>query len=146
MAKGTLFLTADGVYSVNGSYTIRQTGLLRNTSAFFGIGALFAAMSLAALPPQSGFVSEWYAFQTLFQGMQVKVIAARLTIALAAAGLALVVAVALATFAKLFGVGLLGDGHTHPTHLSPARSGSVLFLGLCLWIFDRKQTDVGGPG
>ena len=44
-------------------------------------------MSLAALPPQSGFVSEWYAFQTLFQGMQVKVIAARLTIALAAAGL-----------------------------------------------------------
>ena len=132
LAKGTLFLTADGVYSVNGSYTIRQTGLLRNTSAFFGIGALFATMSLAALPPQSGFVSEWYAFQTLFQGMQVKVIAARLTIALAAAGLALVVAVALATFAKLFGVGLLGDGHTHPTHLSPARSGSVFFLGVCV--------------
>lgn len=132
LAKGTLFLTADGVYSVNGSYAIRQTGLLRNTSVFFGIGALFATMSLAALPPQSGFVSEWYAFQTLFQGMQVKVIAARLTIALAAAGLALVVAVALATFAKLFGVGLLGDGHTRPTHLSPARCGSVFFLGLCV--------------
>jgi hydrogenase-4 component B len=132
LAKGTLFLTADGVYSVNGSYTIRQTGLLRNTSAFFGVGALFATMSLAALPPQPGFVSEWYAFQTLFQGMQVKVIAARLTIALAAAGLALVVAVALATFAKLFGVGLLGDGHTHPTHLAPARCGSVFFLGLCV--------------
>ncbi|HEX4020790.1 MAG TPA: proton-conducting transporter membrane subunit [Acidobacteriaceae bacterium] len=132
LAKGTLFLAADGVYSVNGSYAIRQTGLLRNTSVFFGVGALFAAMSLAALPPQAGFVSEWYAFQTLFQGMQVKVIAARLTIALAAAGLALVVAVALATFAKLFGVGLLGDGHTHPTHLSPARCGSVFFLGLCV--------------
>ena len=132
LAKGTLFLTADGVYSVHGSYAIRQTGLLRNTSAFFGIGSLFAAMSLAALPPQAGFVSEWYAFQTLFQGMQVKVIAARLTIALAAAGLALVVAVALATFAKLFGVGLLGDGHPHPTHLSPVRCGSVFFLGLCV--------------
>ena len=26
LAKGTLFLTADGVYSVNGSYAIRQTG------------------------------------------------------------------------------------------------------------------------
>ena len=132
LAKGTLFLTADGVYSVHGSYTIRQTGLLRNTSVFFGVGALFATMSLAALPPQAGFVSEWYAFQTLFQGMQVKMIAARLTIALAAAGLALVVAVALATFAKLFGVGLLGDGHTHPTHLSPARCASVFFLGLCV--------------
>jgi formate hydrogenlyase subunit 3/multisubunit Na+/H+ antiporter MnhD subunit len=132
LAKGTLFLTADGVYSANNSYVIRQTGLLRNSSPFFGVGALFATMSLAALPPQSGFVSEWYAFQTLFQGMQVKVIAARLTIALAAAGLALVVAVALATFAKLFGIGLLGDGHTHPTHLGPARCGSVFFLGLCV--------------
>jgi len=132
LAKGTLFLTADGVYSVNGSYTIRQTGLLRNTSAFFGIGALFATMSLAAMPPQAGFVSEWYAFQTLFQGIQIKDIVGRLTIALAAAGLALVVAIALATFAKLFGIGMLGDGHTHPSHLSPARCGSVFFLGLCV--------------
>jgi formate hydrogenlyase subunit 3/multisubunit Na+/H+ antiporter MnhD subunit len=132
LAKGTLFLTADGVYTVNDSYLIRQTGLLRNTSVFFGVGALFAAMSLAALPPQSGFVSEWYVFQTLFQGMQSDAIAARLTLALAAAGLALVVAVALATFAKLFGIGLLGDGHTEPTHLSWVRCGTVFILGLCV--------------
>jgi hydrogenase-4 component B len=130
LAKSALFLTADGVYTVNQSYMIRQTGLLRNTSAIFGIGALFATMSLAAMPPQAGFVSEWYIFQTLFQGMQLRMIAARLTIALAAAGLALVVAVALATFAKLFGVGLLGDGHTEPTRLSSARCVSVFFLGL----------------
>jgi formate hydrogenlyase subunit 3/multisubunit Na+/H+ antiporter MnhD subunit len=74
LAKGTLFLTADGVYSVTDAYTIRQTGLLRNNPAAFGIGALFAAMSLAALPPQVGFVSEWYVFQTLFHGMQVNVL------------------------------------------------------------------------
>jgi len=132
LAKGTLFLTSDGVHSVNDSYLLRQTGLLRNTSAFFGIGALFAAMSLAALPPQAGFVSEWYIFQTLFQGMQVKVIVARLAITLSAAGLALVAAVALATFAKVFGIGLLGDGHTQPTHLSAARCVSIFVLGLCV--------------
>jgi hydrogenase-4 component B len=132
LAKGTLFLTADGVYSVNDSYLIRQTGLLRNSPILFGVGALFATMSLAALPPQSGFVSEWYVFQTLFQGMQMNVVAAKLTIALAAAGLALVVAVALATFAKLFGIGLLGDGHVHTTHLSTVRCGSVFILGMCV--------------
>ncbi len=132
LAKGTLFLTADGVYSANDSYLIRQTGLLRNSPIFFGAGALLAAMSLAALPPLSGFVSEWYVFQTLFQGMQVNVLAAKLTIALAAAGLALVVAVALATFAKLFGIGLLGDGHTRPAHLSAGRCGSVFILGICV--------------
>lgn len=129
LAKGTLFLTADGVNSVTGSYTIRQTGLLRNNSAAFGIGALFAAMSLAALPPQAGFVSEWYIFQTLFHGMQVSVLAARLTITIAAAGLALVAAVALATFAKLYGVGLLGDHHTHTRHFTVARSTSIFALG-----------------
>jgi NADH:ubiquinone oxidoreductase subunit 5 (subunit L)/multisubunit Na+/H+ antiporter MnhA subunit len=132
LAKGTLFLTADGVYSVNDSYLIRQTGLLRNAPVIFGVGALFATMSLAALPPQSGFVSEWYVFQTLFQGLQVNLIAAKLTIALAAAGLALVVAVALATFAKLFGIGLLGDGQRQPTPLPLTRYSSVFFLGLCV--------------
>jgi hydrogenase-4 component B len=132
LAKGTLFLTADGVYSVNNSYLIRQTGLLRNSPILFGVGALFATMSLAALPPQSGFVSEWYVFQTLFQGMQVNVVAAKLTIALAAAGLALVVAVALATFAKLFGIGMLGNGHTDPTHLSFGHCGGVFVLGMCV--------------
>ena len=124
LAKGTLFLTADGVYSVNDSYHIRQTGLLRNSPLLFGVGALFATMSLAALPPQAGFVSEWYVFQTLFQGMQVNVVAARLTIALAAAGLALVVAVALATFAKLFGIGLLATGMLIPRISLPAAAAA----------------------
>jgi hydrogenase-4 component B len=130
LAKGTLFLTADGVYSIAGGYLIRQTGFLRNSSALFGIGALFAAMSLAALPPQIGFVSEWYAFQTLFQGMQTPTVGTRLTMALAAAGLALVAAVALATFAKLFGIGLLGNGHTRPTNISSSRYVGVFALGL----------------
>lgn len=129
LAKGTLFLTADGVDSMNGSYTIVQRGLLRSNPAVLGIGALFAAMSLAALPPMAGFVSEWYIFQTLFHGMQVKGLPARLTMTLAAAGLALVVAVALATFAKLFGIGLLGDGHVHTRRFAPIRTAMIFILG-----------------
>jgi hydrogenase-4 component B len=132
LAKGTLFLTADGVRQVNGDYGIRQTGLLRRSSWAYGIGAVFAAMSLAAVPPQAGFATEWYIFQTLFQGTQVDNLVARLTIALAAAGLALVAAVALATFVKLFGIGLLGDGHDGPSHLSWFRSSCVFIVGLCV--------------
>ena len=134
LAKGTLFLTADGVHQANGDYGIRQTGLLRRSSLAYGIGALFAAMSLAALPPQAGFATEWYIFQTLFQGTQVNNLVARLTISLAAAGLALVAAVALATFVKLFGIGLLGDGHDGPSHLSRFRSGCVFILGLSVLV------------
>jgi hypothetical protein len=65
-------------------------------------------MSLAAMPPQAGFVSEWYLFQTFFQGFHLSSLASRLTAALAGAGLALTAAIALATFVKVFGIGLLG--------------------------------------
>ena len=68
--RGGLFLAADGVYRATGRYDIPQTALLRRSSWLFGVGALFAAMSLAAMPPQAGFVSEWYVFQTVFQGFR----------------------------------------------------------------------------
>lgn len=132
LAKGALFLTADGVFTVNGDYLICQKGLLRRSPLAYGVGAILAAMSLAALPPQAGFVSEWYIFQTLFVGTQATTLISRLTLALAAAGSALTAAVALATFVKLFGIGLLGDGHNDPAPISRSRSGAVFILGLCV--------------
>ena len=108
LAKGAMFLAADGAYLGQGSYHVMQSGLLRRSAWPLGIGALFAAMSLAALPPQAGFVSEWFAFQTLFQTVSLSTLGGRLTLALAGAGLALTAAIALATFVKVFGLGLLG--------------------------------------
>ena len=68
LAKGALFLTADGVFRATGDYRLVQRGILARSPRVFGVGALFAAMSLAAMPPQGGFVSEWYVFQTFFSG------------------------------------------------------------------------------
>lgn len=86
LAKGTLFLTADGLFRATGRYTIIHTDLLRRSSPIFGVGALFAAMSLAAMPPQAGFVSEWYIFQTVFQGFHLTTLGGRLVLALAGPG------------------------------------------------------------
>ena len=110
LAKGALFLSADGVYRATGDYRLVQRGILGRSPWVFGVGALFAAMSLAAMPPQAGFVSEWYLFQTFFQGFHLAASASRLTAALAGAGLALTAAIAFATFVKVFGIGLLGRG------------------------------------
>ena len=60
------------------------------------------------MPPQAGFVSEWYMFETVFQGFRLDTLPGRLVMALAGAGLALTVAVAFATYVKVFGIGLLG--------------------------------------
>ena len=44
------------------------------------------------MPPQAGFVSEWYVFETVFQGFRLDTLPSRLVMALAGAGLALTVA------------------------------------------------------
>ncbi len=120
LAKGGLFLAADGVYRATGSYAIFHTDLLRRSSWLFGVGALFAAMSLAAMPPQAGFVSEWYVFETVFQGFRLDTLTSRLVMALAGAGLALTVAIAFATYVKIFGIGLLGRAARKFAPIRPA--------------------------
>jgi formate hydrogenlyase subunit 3/multisubunit Na+/H+ antiporter MnhD subunit len=130
LAKGGLFLVADGVYAATGRYNIVHTDLLRRSSWLFGIGALFAAMSLAAMPPQAGFVSEWYMFETVFQGFRLDTLASRLVMALAGAGLALTVAVAFATYVKAFGIGLLGRSAEKFPPVGSALGFAVGLLGL----------------
>ena len=88
---------------------LSQRGLLFARSAWLGIGALIAVMSLAAMPPQAGFVSEWYLFQTFFQAFHVASLAGRLALVLGGAGLALTAAIAFAMSMKLFGLGLQGS-------------------------------------
>lgn len=129
LAKGGLFLAADGVFTATGGYLIRHSMLARRTSWVFGVGALFAAMSLAAMPPQAGFVAEWYVFQTVFQGFHLPDLAGRLVLALAGAGLALVVAVAFATFVKVFGIGVLGGGNHEAGPVGPGTTAAVGLLG-----------------
>ncbi len=130
LAKGGMFLAADGVCRATGGYAISHSGLLRRSSWLFGLGALFCAMSLAAMPPQAGFVSEWYVFQTVFQGFRLGSLVSRLVMTLAGAGLALTVAVAFATIVKFFGVGLLGRTARSPAAVSPACATAIGALGL----------------
>ncbi|HTY50858.1 MAG TPA: proton-conducting transporter membrane subunit [Steroidobacteraceae bacterium] len=131
LAKGGLFLCADGVYLASGEYVIRQGGWLRRAGIAFGIGALFAGMSLAAMPPQIGFVTEWFTFQTLFQGFHLATLTGRLTLALAGAGTALTAAIALATFIKLLGIGLLGaPAQRTSSGIGRGHGLAVLLLGL----------------
>ena len=152
IAKGAMFLSADGIYSAGGGYRLVQRGWLRNAGVAFGVGALFATMSLAAMPPQIGFVTEWFTFQTMFQGFHLSTLGGRLTLALAGAGLALTAAVALATFVKAFGIGLLGAGEGGEfNRVSLRYDAAALLLGLAVlasavglpvWLSALNEADV----
>ncbi len=132
LAKDAMFLTADGVYRATADYTLVQRGILAHSPWIFGLGALFAAMSLAAMPPQAGFVGEWYLFQTFFQGFHLTSLASRLVAALAGAGLALTAAIAFATFIKVFGIGLLGRQGQRSAVVPLGTSVAVGVLGVCV--------------
>ena len=82
------------------------------------------------MPPQAGFVSEWYMFETVFQGFRLDTLPSRLVMALAGAGLALTVAVAFATYVKAFGIGLLGRTSRQFPAVRPAIAFAVGVLGL----------------
>lgn len=130
LAKGALFLAADGLRRANGNYHIAYSGA--GSHWVYGVGALLAAMSLAAMPPTAGFVSEWFVFQTVFQGFHLPTLGGRLVLALTGAGLALTAAIAFATFVKVIGLGVLGRDARRPAPISRPYSVSVGLLGLAV--------------
>jgi len=130
VAKGGLFLVADGLYRSTGSYLIAPSGA--GSHRLFGIGALFAAMSLAAMPPTGGFVSEWFMFQTIFQGFHLPNLGGRLVLSLTGAGLALTAAVGFATYVKIIGIGILGRDGARRASVPRTYSFAVIILGLAI--------------
>ena len=108
VAKTLAFLAADRIEAATGERALGLLGGLWSglprTAAGFGL----AVLTLAAIPPFAGFVSEWLTFEALLQGFRLDNTLARLLTALAAALLALTAGLALLAFAKLFGAIFLG--------------------------------------
>ena len=115
--KALLFLGAGSLlYATHTRNMEEYGGLLRRmpwTGAFFLIGAV----SISALPPTNGFVSEWMVFQSLFLSFQLPTVFLKLMLPIAAAMLALTGVLALACFAKAFGIAFLALPRTsHARH------------------------------
>ena len=137
MFKALLFLGAGSLlYATHTRNMEEYGGLLRRmpwTGAFFLIGAV----SISGLPPTNGFVSEWLVFQSLFLSFHIPDIFLKLMLPLAAAILALTGALALACFAKAFGISFLAlPRSTHARHAEevpvPMRMGMTLLAVVCV--------------
>jgi len=107
--KGLLFLSAGAVIQGTGTGAIeRLGGVTREAPVNAGL-FLIAAVSICGLPPFNGFVSEWLLYGSLFCGsMDGSGLSAGVS-ALGALSLALMGGLALACFAKVFGVVFLGE-------------------------------------
>jgi len=99
------------------------------------IALMLSTLTLAAMPPLGGFVSEWFTFEALLQGFRLHTLLARLLCALAAALLALTAGLGVLAFAKLYGFTFLssprenlrpGGSHREPQSQSAPLAFSCL--------------------
>lgn len=106
--KALLFVGTGAVEAGTGTRDLdRLGGIVRSmpwTSAFFLIGVL----SISALPPLNGFVSEWLTLQTILRSAVLSSTPIKVAFAISGALLALTAGLAVTCFAKVFAMGFLG--------------------------------------
>ena len=129
--KGCLFLGAGSVQHAAGTRDLDQLGgLLRRlpaTAALFGV----AALSICALPPFSGFASEWLLVQGLLRGFSAHSAATSAALLAGVAALALTGGLTAAAFVKAFGIGFLGQPRT-PAAAAADEAAPAMVAGMAL--------------
>lgn len=138
LAKTLALIGVDRVELATGQRTIDPLGGLARRLPRTATGVGIATLTLAAIPPLGGFVSEWFTFEALLQGFRMPTLLSQLLSALAAAALALTAGLALLAFAKHFAFTFLARARTAlPDATETARgslsittlAGILLFLG-----------------
>lgn len=137
MFKALLFLGAGSLLYATHTRNMEEYGGLLRRMPWTGACFLIGAVSIAALPPTNGFVSEWLVFQSLFLSYQAPSLLVKLMLPLAAAMLALTGVLALACFAKAFGISFLAlprSAHAEQAEEVPRsmRAGMGLLAALCV--------------
>lgn len=106
--KALLFVGTGAVEAATGTRDLdRLGGIVRRmpwTSSFFLIGVL----SISALPPFNGFVSEWLTLQSILRSALLASTPIKIVFAVCGAMLALTAGLAVTCFAKVFAMGFLG--------------------------------------
>jgi len=108
LSKTLALISIDRVEQATHQRTIDPLGGLSRVLPTSAITLGISSLTLAAIPPLGGFVSEWFTFEALLQGFRMPTLLARLLCALAAAGLALTAGLGLLAFAKYYSFIFLG--------------------------------------
>lgn len=136
--KSLLFLSAGSAIHAVGSRQIDQLGGLLRRQPWSGICFLGGAVAICGLPPFNGFISEWLIYLAALRTLGSEALPLPLAV-LAAPALALIGALALACFVKVFGVVFLGEPRSAAAaaaHEAGAamRWPQALLLLACGWI------------
>ena len=137
MFKGLLFMGAGAVLHATHERNMEEMGGLIHKMPWTAVLFLIGCVSISALPPFNGFVSEWLTFQAFLLSPSLPAPILKLLMPIGAAILALTGALAAACFVKAFGVTFLGRwrGQHKPKIQEvnwPMRIGMMLAAATCL--------------
>lgn len=132
--KSLLFAGAGAIlYSTHTRNMDELGGLIKVMPLVSGL-FLIGTLSIAAMPPFNGFVSEWLLFQSLLQGAAIPSTLSKVVIPLAGATLALTGALAAVVSVKLFGITFLGMPRSNRvSHAKPLPSAIKVGMGLLVF-------------
>lgn len=150
--KSLLFLGSGAIQSSTGTLDLNHMGGLLRRMPITGAAMLAGMAAICGFPPFNGFISEFLIYSSTFRAVFSAPITRELFIVLVLGGLALIGALAAYAFAKLAGIGLLGEprseGAARATEAAPAMYVPMVVLALlCLVIGLFPQAVVGllGP-
>ncbi len=106
--KSLLFMGAGSVLHQTHTKNIEHYGGLIKSMPLTAFTFLLASISISALPPSNGFLSEWMIFQSMLGSYNISDTSLKLAIPFAIFALAMTGGLAIACFVKAYGISFLG--------------------------------------
>jgi len=106
--KSLLFMGAGSVLHQTHTKNIEKYGGLIKSMPVTALTFLLASISISALPPTNGFLSEWMIFQSMLGSSHIDNMSLKLAIPFAVFALAMTGGLAIACFVKAYGITFLG--------------------------------------
>ncbi|MGQ9825246.1 MAG: proton-conducting transporter transmembrane domain-containing protein [Desulfotomaculales bacterium] len=137
--KALLFLGAGAVDYAAGERNMDRLGGLIKTMPVTALFFLVGSLSIAALPPFNGFVSEWLTLQTLLMSRQLPGVLPKAVLIGGGVVLALTAALAITCFVKACGIVFLGQARSEKAQRAAEAPFSMhlgmgLLAVLCLFL------------
>ncbi len=135
--KSLLFMSAGSVLHETNTKNIEKYGGLIKNMPITAFMFLIAAISISALPPTNGFLSEWMIFQSMLNSSGINELSLKLFFPFAIFALALTGGLAIACFVKAFGITFLGlYRSTNAKHAKEVnilmQTGQILMAGVVI--------------
>jgi formate hydrogenlyase subunit 3/multisubunit Na+/H+ antiporter MnhD subunit len=129
--KSLLFFGAGSVLSATGTRDMEKQGGLIHRMPVTSFLFLIGAMSISALPPFNGFISEWLTFQSILSGVVLPQWLLKFSLPVVGAMLALAAAFTAVCFVKVYGIVFLGRARS-PEAENAHEVGTLMLLAMSI--------------